>query len=139
MKPILAAMAGLALLTAACSGSPSSTGSSGSSNGSANAKLVAYSRCMRSHGVPNFPDPVGGVPPKVTAQELGVSSSQLQVAQGACQHLFPATGGSLTASSLQQCYLAHVCPQALVQQALSAGREFAGCMRSHRVPNWPDP
>ncbi|MFZ0186786.1 MAG: hypothetical protein WAL72_07580 [Streptosporangiaceae bacterium] len=129
----------LALLAAACSASSSSTGSSGSSDGSANSQLVAYSQCMRSNGVPNFPDPAGGVPPKVTAQELGISSSQLQVAQGACQHLLPATGGSLSASSLQQCYLAGVCPQALVQQALSAGREFARCMRSHGVPNWPDP
>jgi hypothetical protein len=135
------AMASVALLTAACSGSPSSTSTDGSSNarGSANSQLVAYSQCMRSNGVPNFPDPAGGVPPKVTAQELGVSSSRLQVAQGACQHLLPATGGSLTASSLQQCYLAGVCPQALVQQALSAGREFAQCMRSHGAPDWPDP
>jgi hypothetical protein len=135
------ATASLALLAAACSGSPSSTSTGGSSNanGSANSRLVAYSQCMRSHGLPNFPDPVGGVPPKVTAQELGVSSSRLQVAQGACQHLLPATGGSLTASSLQQCYLAGVCPQALVQQALSAGREFAQCMRSHGAPDWPDP
>lgn len=137
------AAAALVLLAAACSASPSptgsATGSSGSSNGSANSQLVAYSQCMRSNGVPNFPDPAGGVPPKVTAQELGISSSQLQVAQGACQHLLPATGGSLSASSLRQCYLAGVCPQALVQHALSAGREFASCMRSHGVPNWPDP
>ena len=135
------ATASLALLAAACSGSPSSTSTGGSSNanGSANSRLVAYSQCMRSHGLPNFPDPAGGVPPKVTAQELGVSSSRLQAAQGACQHLLPATGGSLTASSLQQCYLAGVCPQALVQQALSAGREFAQCMRSHGAPDWPDP
>ena len=135
----IVAAASLALLTAACSGSASSTGSGGSSIGSANSRLVAYSQCMRSHGLPNFPDPAGAVPPKVAAQELGVSSSRLQGAQGACQHLLPATGGSLTASSLQQCYLAGVCPQALVQQALSAGREFAQCMRSHGAPDWPDP
>jgi len=139
MKPILAAMASVALLTAACGGSPSSTGSAGSSSGSANSPLVAYSQCMRSHGVPNFPDPAGGAPPKVTAQGLGVSSSRLQVAQGACQHLLPATGGSLSASSIRQCYLAGVCPQALVQQALSAGRGLARCMRSHGEPYWPDP
>src|ERR1700685_420482 len=139
MKPILAAAVGLALLTAACGGSPSSTGSSGPSNGSANSRLVAYSQCMRSHGVPNFPDPAGGAPPKVTAQGLGISRSQPQVPQGACQHLLPAAGGSLDASSIQQCYLAGVCPQALVQQALSAGRELARCMRSHGVPYWPDP
>jgi hypothetical protein len=131
----------LALLTAACSGSPSSTSTGGSSNagGSANSRLVAYSQCMRSNGVPDFPDPAGGVLPKVSAQELGVSSSRLQVAQGACQHLLPATGGSLSASSIRQCYLAGVCPQALVQHALSAGRELARCMRSHGVPYWPDP
>ena len=133
------ATASLALLTAACSGSPSSTSTSGSSNGAANSRLVAYSQCMRSNRVPNFPDPVGGVPPKVSAQGLGISSSQLQVAQGACQHLLPAVGESLTASSIQRCYLAGVCPQALVQQALSAGRELARCMRSHGVPYWPDP
>jgi len=133
------ATSSLVLLMAACSDSPSSTGSAGSPTGSANSKLVAYSQCMRSHGVPNFPDPAGGVPPKVSAQGLGIGSSQLQVAQAACQHLLPATGGSLTASSIRQCYLAGVCPQALVQQALSAGRELARCMRSHGVPYWPDP
>jgi hypothetical protein len=35
--------------------------------------------------------------------------------------------------------MAGVCPQALVQQALNAGRKFAQCMRSHGLPNWPDP
>jgi hypothetical protein len=135
------AAAALVLLATACSASPSSTGPGGSPNagGSASSQMVAYSQCMRSKGVPNYPDPANGVLPKVTAQSLGVSSSQLQTAQGACQHLLPTTGGSLTASSLQQCYLADVCPQALVQQGMNAGREFARCMRSHGVPNWPDP
>lgn len=148
------AMAALVLL-AACGGSPSSTDPGGAANtggsantaGSANAggsahsqSAVAFSRCMRSHGLPDYPDPdSSGTLPKTSAQQLGVSSSRFQVAQSACQHLLPATGGSLTASSLQQCYLAGVCPQALVQRALSAGREFAQCMRSHGVPDWPDP
>jgi hypothetical protein len=95
---------------------------------------------MRSHGVPDYPDPdSSGTLPKPDAQAFGVSSSQFSAAQRACQHLLPATGGSLTASTLQQCYLAGACPQALVQHALNAGREFSRCMRSHRVPNWPDP
>jgi hypothetical protein len=95
---------------------------------------------MRSHGVPNYPDPASdGVLPKTSAQQLGVSSSVFQAGETACEHLLPNTGGSLTASSLQQCYLTDVCPQALVQRALSAGREFAGCMRTHGVPDWPDP
>jgi len=138
-----AIIAALALLAAACSGSPSSTGPGGSphTGGSASSpSAVSYSRCIRSHGVPNYPDPGSdGAIPKGSAQHFGVSTSQFQAAQAACQHLLPATGGSLTASSLQECYLADVCPQALVQHALTAGRQFAVCMRSHGVPNWPDP
>jgi hypothetical protein len=57
------ATAGLTLL-AACSGS-SSTGSGGSANagGPANSpsansqKALAFSRCVRARGVPNWPDP----------------------------------------------------------------------------------
>lgn len=130
----------LALLTA-CGGSPSSTTSGGSANagGSATSRMVAFSQCMRSHRVPGYPDPSNGVLPKESAQRLGVSSAQYQAAQRTCQHLLPATGGSLTASSLQQCYLADVCPQPLVQHAVNAGLKFARCMRSHGVPNWPDP
>lgn len=136
---VIIAAGALALLAAACSSGSPSSGGSLDVGGPANSRLVAYSQCMRSRGMPNFPDPTGGVPPKVTAQELGVSSSQLEAAQRACQRLLPATGGSLTASSLQQCYLAGVCPQALVRQAVNAGLQFARCMRSHGVPNWPDP
>ena len=35
-----------------------SAGGSGSSGASPLAEAVAYSQCMRSHGVSNFPDPV---------------------------------------------------------------------------------
>ena len=94
---------------------------------------------MRAHGLPGYPDPTsGGEIPKTDAQELGVSSSELQAAQTACQHLYPTNGGSLGAS-LRQCEETGNCPQAMVQQALTAMRRFSRCMRSHGVPNWPDP
>jgi hypothetical protein len=130
----------LALLAAACGGSPSSTGGSSGAGGPADSpSAVAYSHCIRSHGVPNFPDPPSsGQVPKVSAQQLGVSSSQLQASQGACQHLLPNTGGSFQQHA-QQCATTGDCPRALVQQMLSAGLKFARCMRSHGVPNWPDP
>jgi hypothetical protein len=50
------AAAALALVAAACSsgGSPHAGRSTGS------ASTVAYSACVRSHGVPNFPDPGSG-------------------------------------------------------------------------------
>jgi hypothetical protein len=140
------ATAALALLAAACGGSPSSTGSGGSpgAGGSANSpSAIAYSLCMRSHGVPKFPDPAGtGQVPKTSAQLLGVSSSQLQAAQTACQHLYPDNGGSggvLSKDSLGQCEETGDCPQALVQAAMTALRTYARCMRSDGVPAWPDP
>jgi hypothetical protein len=98
---------------------------------------------MRSHGVPDFPDPPsGGEVPKASTQQLGVSSSQLQAAQTACRDLYPSNGGSaglLTKDSLGQCEETGDCPQALVQAAMTALRIYARCMRSHGVPNWPDP
>jgi hypothetical protein len=96
---------------------------------------------MRSHGVPNFPDPdpgSGGAIPKADAQRLGVSTSQLQGAQQACQHLLPNTGGSLEQQT-EQCISTSNCSQALVQQILTAERKLAQCMRSHGVPKYPDP
>jgi hypothetical protein len=137
------ATAALALALAACSGSPSSGGSAGAPNtgGSTRAqKAVAFSGCMRARGVPNYPDPdSNGVLPKTSAQLLKISSSQYNAAERGCQHLLPATGVAVTAGSLQQCYLAGVCPQTLVQHAITAGRGFSRCMRAHGVPNWPDP
>jgi hypothetical protein len=125
------ATAALALL-AACSSSPSSTGSGGSANAGAAANSqvgIRYASCMRAHGVPNYPDPASGNVladglPKVSPQELGVSSSQYQAAQSACAHLLP-NGGQPT--------------QAEAQQDLTAMRAFARCMRSHGLPTWPDP
>jgi hypothetical protein len=95
---------------------------------------------MRSHGVPNYPDPdSSGQLPKPDAHHLGVSNSQLQAAQQACQHLLPNAGGAINAGSVQQCMLAEDCPRPLVQQVLDEERRFARCMRSHGVPDWPDP
>jgi hypothetical protein len=93
---------------------------------------------MRSHGVPNYPDPSNGQLPKGTAQSLGVSSSQYQAAESACQDLLPNSDTNFNAS-LTQCLENGDCPSAVVQQALTEGRKFAQCMRDHGVPNWPDP
>jgi hypothetical protein len=138
------ATAALALL-AACGSSPASAGpgspaSAGTGSAAAGSAAVSYAHCMRSHGLPDYPDPgSSGTLPKTSARLLGVSTAVYTAAQDACQNLLPEAGTSLTNSSLQQCYLAGVCPQALVQQALSAGRVFAQCMRAHGVPYWPDP
>ena len=123
------AAAAVVLLAAACSASPSSTGSGGSSTsgGSGSSTLLAFSRCVRSHGVPDFPDPQASGNTKFPSwQQLGVSPSVGQTAESDCQNLLPAGTDDRF-------------PAAEVQALLPGMREFSQCMRSHGVPNWPDP
>jgi hypothetical protein len=139
---IAAAILGPVLLAVvACGSGPSSAGSSGSpaAGGSAAApSAVGYSHCMRSHGVLNYPDPSsGGQVPKANPQQLGVSTSQLQAAQRACQHLYPGNGA--LGASLRQCEETGNCPQVMVHRVMNSMLAFSRCMRAHGVPNWPDP
>jgi hypothetical protein len=98
----------------------------GSSQSTNTQKAIAYSHCMRSHGVLTFPDPASnGAFPKVTAQQLGVSSTAFQAAQNHCRYLLP-NGGSGPS-------------QTQTQQILNGMLKFAQCMRSHGVSDWPDP
>ncbi|HEY7631493.1 MAG TPA: hypothetical protein VH817_12365 [Thermoleophilaceae bacterium] len=117
-------MAVLILLTAACGGSGSGSSSAGRSSSSGSP--VGFSRCMRSHGVPHFPDPdsSGGIP-KETVRQLGVSDSRYQAAAKTCAHLLPGGDSGRT--------------QAEVQQWWRGMLSFARCMRSHGVSGWPDP
>lgn len=138
----VAAIALVIVSMAACT-APSSAGPSDrvgpSTVSSAPASGVAYSACMRSHGVARYPDPSsGGNLPKGGAEAFGVSASAFEAAQRACQPVLPATDGSFI-QQFQQCVTGGVCPQALVQKALTQQRTFAQCMRTHGVPNFPDP
>lgn len=136
---LAAAAATLALGLAGCGGSGSGhAGSSGSpgATGTAmtSAQLAAagqrYSACMRTHGIPDFPDMVvqdGTLHPPNGA----TFKSKLRAnpaAQRACQPILDALpptahGGShqLSASDLHK-----------VQQ-------FATCIRNHGFPHFPDP
>jgi hypothetical protein len=128
----LIATAALALPAAAFGGSRSSAIAGDSTNARASTssqsnvqKALAYSRCMRAHGVLKFPDPnSSGAIPKVGLQQLGVSSTVFQAAQKACEHLLPSSDQS---------------SQAWNQMTLNALWNFARCVRTHGVPNWPDP
>jgi hypothetical protein len=125
----------LALVTTACGGSSGSrvaglgsttTTTNTSSMASAQQNgAVAFSRCVRSHGVPAYPDPgSGGLLPKKTPQQLGVSASTFEAAQKACIHLV-ANGGRPS--------------PAQVAQYRSVMLGYAGCVRAHGVSNMPDP
>jgi ABC-2 family transporter protein len=121
----------LALLVAGCGGgsspgvasvaSPTTTAVAGRTQN----KALAYSACMRSHGVPRFPDPnSSGEILKSEVIALNPGSPQFQAAQRACQGLQP-NGGRPS--------------QAERAQHLGALLAFARCMRMHAVANFPDP
>lgn len=120
-------VASLGSSTASSSTSPPAAGS-GAPSAANNAKLVKYSQCMRSHGVPDFPDPTGGRLllqfKKGSSSTLDPSSPQFTAAQQACKSLAPAGLGS---------------GQSVSPQAQAQALKFARCMRSHGVPGFPDP
>jgi hypothetical protein len=94
--------------------------------------LVAYSACMRSNGVPKFPDPAssGGIPKQAVVSAFqAVSSSQAEAAQNSCRYALPA-GGSLSGQASQ--------PVVTAQQRQDY-LKVAVCMRSHGFPDFPDP
>jgi hypothetical protein len=133
------AVAALTLVVAACGGDPASVKSPSGQGAANSSSAVSYSNCMRSHGVPDYPDPgSGGQVPKGSAQQFGVSGSQLEAAEQACQHVYPTDGGSFQ-QLIQECEMTGDCPQAVVQRTLNVMREYAQCMRSRGVPNFPDP
>jgi hypothetical protein len=117
--------AAVSLLAAGCGGSSSTTAATTTTSGT-----LAYARCMRANGVPNFPDPTGGKgganKTAIVSALQAVSNSQVQAAQTACIHV---NGGSPgTGQSLAQGH-AHT----------AAMLAFARCMRSRGFPDFPDP
>ncbi len=122
LRPHWAAIiAAMVLLVAGCGGHPSAGGSPGAGAPPTSASVLGFSQCMRSHGVPEFPDPDSrGVVPKVVPQQVAVTASQLERAQAACGHLPQASN-------------------AQSQQTMSGMLDFARCMRAHGVRDWPDP
>ena len=115
--------------SSAIAGGPSTGRVSVLSQSTNTQEALAFARCMRSHGVRNWPDPnSSGVFPKRTPQQLGVSISQYQAATHACGHLLP--NGALPSGAQPT--------QAELRTMERDALEFARCMRSHGVPNWPD-
>jgi hypothetical protein len=127
IAPAVVGLLGLALFVSACGGSPSPGVAAVDTTTLAHESgALAFAHCMRSNGVENFPDPnSSGAIPKESLEQLGVSSSRFQSAQRACQHLLP-NGGQPPS-------------QAQRLQMRAQALRFAECVRSHGVPNFPDP
>jgi hypothetical protein len=109
------------------SGSSPSTSAKPSSNDTFT-QMLAFAACMRQHGVKDFPDPQRGSGGGVSLQikggpggDLNPTSSVFQAAQQACQSLMPQGGPGG----------AKVDPTKI--------EPWAACMRSHGLPNFPDP
>ncbi len=142
----LTALACAAMIGAGCGGSSPSAGvahlSSGSASNSSAAggssstsegrptqqQMVAFSQCMRTHGVPSFPEPTEG---QLLIRDrnghgsgLDPGSARFQAARKVCGKLLP-NGGMPTPAE-----------QAKMQEA---ALKFSQCMRTHGVPSFPDP
>jgi hypothetical protein len=89
--------------------------------------VLAYSQCMHSHGVPNFPDPdSSGAIPKDKIIALG-DGPQFRAAESACMHVMPASGLGPERTALP------------TRTRLADGLAFARCIRDHGFPSFPDP
>ncbi len=126
-KAAMAGLLGLAVLAAGCGGSK---GPDVARSGSSKAQALAYSRCMRSHGVSDFPDPTtpagGGVAFQIDGgpgSDLNQNNRTFKAASQACRGLLP--GGQQAAR--------------MPTPNIAAELTWARCLRSHGVPSFPDP
>jgi hypothetical protein len=123
----------VALFAAACGSSTNGPGvasaggtptSNKASQTSSKASPLAFSRCMRAHGIHDFPDP--DTQGRLTIQagpgsDMDPQSPTFQHAQQACQSLQPKPSPARQA------------------QMQANALKFSQCMRSHGVHDFPDP
>jgi hypothetical protein len=119
----------VAAVAAGCGSSPSHVPAH--TAGGPAAQAFAYSRCMRSHGVADFPDPRvkttpggGSVGIAMMAPRSAVNSPAFKTAQKACHGILPAPGSARPDGHGPS------------KQVLLA---FARCLRGHGVSGFPDP
>jgi hypothetical protein len=113
---------GCGLAVAACgSSAPNSSKSAAvASNGQ---RLLAFSQCMRAHGVPKFPDPTGRRIQIGPSTGVNPASPAFQAAQKACGGLGKGGPGGGTPTEADKLAMLNV----------------SKCMRAHGLPNFPDP
>jgi hypothetical protein len=125
---ILAAAAVIAVLGAACGGA--STAGADTFLGGTYTQSLAFAKCMRSHGVPQFPAPDGqGNFNNSQIESITQNNPQARSAWAGCGSLLPNEGTGLSATQLQD----------MQQQNLSNAVRAAHCMRAHGIGNFPDP
>jgi hypothetical protein len=120
-----------ALVSGCSDESKAASGSDGSAGASASAdspfdQALEFAKCMRSEGVPEFPDPQqadGGV--RMDAGGVDTNSPEFQGAMDACRDKAPQAEGQAPEGG-----------KPLDPTKVAA---WAECIRSNGVPNFPDP
>jgi hypothetical protein len=100
--------------------------SAGHGGGSDREQMLAYSRCMREHGISDFPDPNsdGGLTLNAGPNsDLAPDNPQFQAADQACKRLQPNGGEAPKAD-----------PELRAKML-----KYAACMRDHGISDFPDP
>ena len=118
---LAAAVTAIAGLAVACGGNGNSPALSGTANYQ---KALAYAQCMRAHGEPSYPDPTSNGGFIIDGQKDHLNGALMHSANEACQHLLPKTP-AMTAAQQRQ----------VTAEAL----KYVACMRTHGIPDMPDP
>jgi hypothetical protein len=113
-----------AVVAASCAAAIAACGSSDKPNpaSASSDPLVNYARCIRVHGVPNFPDPSGSHGLAIP-NDINPQSPAFKTAEQACAKLGRGGSGQGSVSESQKLQLL----------------ALAKCMRKHGVPNFADP
>ncbi len=88
--------------------------------------FLAFAKCMRANGVPNFPDPSSGGGVNIGGSGINPLSPSFKLAQAKCRHELPGGGPPAMTASEQA--------EELAQMA-----KISECMRTHGVTGFPDP
>jgi hypothetical protein len=129
MRPIAALVLALLIPALAGCGSQAPTGSASRSNSSpSNGAPFEYARCIRTHGVPSFPDPqvttsAGSTSVRQMVPASVGGSPKFKTAEQACRGLLPGPSAGPDGGG----------PGAGVLLA------FARCLRRHGLGGFPDP
>jgi len=114
-------MVAVGLLAAACGGGGGSAALAGTS---AYQKALAYAQCMRAHGEPSYPDPTSNGGFIIDGQRDHLNGALMNSANKTCGHLLPKSRPMTAAEQ---------------RQATAQALKFVACMRTHGIPNMPDP
>ncbi len=129
----VSALLAIVLLATACAGGsngPGVAGQGASSTPSASPSDdpgdggLGYAKCMRDHGISDYPDPgaSGGIPIRVQpGSDLDPNNPQFKAAEQACKSLLPQPS-----QEDQEHEFEHML-------------RFAQCMREHGIADFPDP